>query len=79
MIWLVFGFLTLAAAMSALMPLARARAEAGVSRKAADRAFYESELAGIDRDLARGLLSPADAETARAEAARRLIHAAGED
>jgi cytochrome c-type biogenesis protein CcmH len=75
MIWLVFGFLTLAAAMSVLLPLARARAEAGVSRDVADRAFYDSEIAGIDRDLARGLVTPADAEIARAEAARRLIHA----
>ncbi len=74
MIWLVFAFLTAAAAMSVLAPLARAgRSAGGLSRRDADVDFYRAELAGIARDLERGLISPADAEAAKAEAARRLI------
>ncbi|MDB5569056.1 MAG: Cytochrome c-type biosis protein CcmH [Hyphomicrobiales bacterium] len=74
MIWLVFAFLTAAAAMSVLAPLARAgRRTGGLSRRDADLDFYNAELAGIARDLERNLISPADAESAKAEAARRLI------
>lgn len=80
MIWLVLALLTLAAAMSVLAPLARNRAAAtaAASRKAIDVAFYESELAAIARDEARGLMGPREAEAARAEAARRLISAPAE-
>jgi cytochrome c-type biogenesis protein CcmH len=77
MIWLVFALLTLAAALSVLVPLARARTLAAetASRQALDVAFYESELAAIARDEARGLIGAAEAQAARAEAARRLISA----
>lgn len=78
MIWLVFALLTFAAAMSVLAPLARSR-KAGalvVSQRATDVAFYEGEVAAILRDVERGLMSPTDAEAAKAEAARRLIGAA---
>jgi cytochrome c-type biogenesis protein CcmH len=78
MIWLVFALLTFAAAMSVLAPLARSR-KAGplaVSQRATDVAFYEGEVAAIARDVERGLMLPADAEAAKAEAARRLIGAA---
>lgn len=77
MIWVVFALLTFAAAMSVLAPLARSRKAAlqAVSQRATDVAFYEGELAAIARDVERGLMSPADAESARTEAARRLIAA----
>jgi cytochrome c-type biogenesis protein CcmH len=77
MIWLVFALLTFAAAMSVLAPLARSRTAGAkvVSQQATDVAFYDTELAAIERDVERGLMSAADAESARAEAARRLIGA----
>lgn len=73
MIWFVFAVLTVAAAMSVLLPLARARSSAGVARSEADIAFYESETANIARDLERGIVDVKEAEAARAEAARRLL------
>lgn len=44
-------------------------------RVQADVAFYKSQLQGLDRDKARGVISNAEFETLRAEVARRLIHA----
>lgn len=76
MIWFVFAVLTVAAAMSVLLPLARARGAAGVARSEADVAFYESEIASIARDLERGIIDEKEAEGARAEAARRLLASA---
>lgn len=73
MIWIVFAALTLAAALSVLLPLARARAAAGVARADADVAFYEAEAASIARDVERGIIDEKEAESARAEAARRLL------
>ncbi len=40
-----------------------------------DQAVYRDQLAEVDRDVARGVLNPEDAERARAEIARRLIAA----
>jgi cytochrome c-type biogenesis protein CcmH len=73
MTWIVFAVLTLAAAMSVLLPLARARASAGVARAEADVAFYEAEAASITRDLERGVIDEKEAEAAKTEAARRLL------
>lgn len=74
MLWIVLALLTGAAVFSVLLPLARANA----ARMDAptDAAFYEAQMAEIDRDLQRGLMSPADADSARAEAGRRLLGAA---
>ena len=73
MIWIVFALLTGAAVMAVLAPLA-ARGGARDDRSA-DIAFFEAQIAEIDRDREDGRLDPADAETARAEAARRLLRA----
>lgn len=69
MIWVVFALLTGLAAIGVLWPLSRARQPLSDG----DTAFYRSELAGIDTDLQRGLVSEADAKSMRAEAARRLM------
>lgn len=42
---------------------------------ASDVAIYKAQLAEVDRDLARDILSPNDAEHARTEIARRLLAA----
>lgn len=73
MIWLLFALLTGAAVMSVLWPLSR-RSEA-LDASAADIAFFEEQVAEIDRESAEGRLAAADAETARTEAARRLLRA----
>ncbi len=76
MIWVVFALMTGAAVLAALWPLARL--DAGADRAGVERALYQAELCGIDRDLDRGLATPDDARAAKTEAARRLI-AARED
>lgn len=73
MIWLVFALLTGAAVMSVLWPLAR-KGES-VDAAATDIAFFEDQIAEIDRESAEGRLSSEDAEIARTEASRRLLRA----
>ncbi|WP_442754913.1 c-type cytochrome biogenesis protein CcmI [Methylocystis sp. JAN1] len=73
MIWLVFALLTGAAVMAVLLPLAM-RGEAK-DASAADVAFFEEQIAEIERERAEGRLDPAEAEAAKTEAARRLLRA----
>lgn len=75
-IWIVMALMTGAAVLLLLMPLARNRS--GALRNADDVAFYKAQIAEIDRDTQAGLIGAAEAETARAEAARRLLRAGGE-
>jgi cytochrome c-type biogenesis protein CcmH len=70
MIWLVMAILTGLALVLVLWPFWCA---APVVRERADIAFYQAQIAEIDADMRRGLVDPADAETARALAARRLL------
>ncbi|GJD33441.1 c-type cytochrome biogenesis protein CcmI [Methylobacterium aerolatum] len=78
-IWFILAGMTALAVLGLLWPMSR-RAfdpsregpDVGV---ATETAFYEDQLAEIDRDLERGLIAPEEAEAARAEAARRLLRA----
>lgn len=72
-IWAVFAFMTGAAVLAVLWPLSRASARSREER--VDARFYRDQIAEIDRDLARGLLSTEEAEAAKTEAARRLLRA----
>ncbi|TVR09709.1 MAG: c-type cytochrome biogenesis protein CcmI [Salinarimonadaceae bacterium] len=72
-IWIILAAMTAAAVMSALWPLSRARTAA--LGTAGEGLFYRDQIEEIDRELARGLFSPAEAAAAKAEAARRLIRA----
>jgi cytochrome c-type biogenesis protein CcmH len=73
MIWLIFALLTGAAVMAVLLPLAM-RGEAK-DASAADIAFFEEQIAEIERERAEGRLDAAEAEAAKTEAARRLLRA----
>jgi cytochrome c-type biogenesis protein CcmH len=73
MIWIVFALLTGVTVLAVLWPLLHA--PRAVLRKDADVAFYEAQIAEIERDAERGLISPEDAATAKVEAGRRLIAA----
>lgn len=73
-IWLVLALMTGAAVLAVLWPLSRAAPGADGDRDG-DTRFYRDQIAEIDRDLARGLLSAKEAEAARAEAGRRLLRA----
>jgi cytochrome c-type biogenesis protein CcmH len=71
--WVIAAVLTLVASLAVLLPLAaQPKAEAADSRH--DLEVYRDQLSELDRDLARGLIQPAEAEQARAEVARRIIH-----
>ena len=73
-IWMLFGAMTALVVMAVLWPLSR-RHWATTRADDADLTFYRDQLAEIDRDSNRGLLSSAEAEAARAEAGRRLLRA----
>ncbi|HYF57315.1 MAG TPA: c-type cytochrome biogenesis protein CcmI [Salinarimonas sp.] len=73
-LWILFALMTGAAVMAALWPLSRRPERAGATE--ADAAFYRDQIAEIERDLSRGLISAREAEAARAEAGRRLLRAA---
>jgi cytochrome c-type biogenesis protein CcmH len=71
---LIIASLTAIAVLGLLWPLARAGRAPARSASAAD--FYRAQVAEIERDFVRGLVTSAEAESAKAEAARRLLAAA---
>ncbi len=73
MIWLIFALLTGAAVMAVLAPLAMRNGARNES--AADVAFFEEQIAEIERERAEGRLDAPDADAAKTEAARRLLRA----
>ncbi|MEO0382452.1 MAG: c-type cytochrome biogenesis protein CcmI [Pseudomonadota bacterium] len=74
LVWVVFAVLTAIAAIAVLLPYARARREAG-DLGGSDAEVYKDQLSEIDKDLERGALSDAEAESARLEISRRLLKA----
>lgn len=75
MLFGLFALLTGAAVFAILWPLSRSpRAKDEAS--APDVVFYKAKLGEIERERADALLSPQEAEAARAEAARRLLQVA---
>jgi cytochrome c-type biogenesis protein CcmH len=76
MLWFVLAGMAAFAVLAALWPLLRAPAGAKADAAASEAAFYKAQLEEIRRDVERGLLPQGEAESARAEAARRLISAA---
>ncbi|HUF86817.1 MAG TPA: c-type cytochrome biogenesis protein CcmI, partial [Thermohalobaculum sp.] len=63
--YLVAGAVALLTALALARPLLRGGGGAA-SREAADAALYRDQLAEIERDLARGAITAAEAEGARA-------------
>src|SRR5271154_1563298 len=76
MVWLVLAGMAAGAVLAALWPLLRPSRNATADPAANETAFYKAQLEEIRRDVERGLLPQGEAESARAEAARRLIAAA---
>ena len=72
MFWVTLAAMTVLAALAVLLPLVRRRTAAA----APDLAIYRDQLAEVDRDLAAGLVTAAEAEAARVEVKRRLLAAA---
>ena len=76
MVWFVLAGMAACAVLAALWPLLRPSLSAKADPAANEAAFYKAQLDEIRRDVERGLLPQGEAESARAEAARRLIAAA---
>lgn len=75
--WVILAFLTAAACLAVILPLAGSKREAA-SAGAHDREVYRDQMAEIARDAERGLIGEREAEEARAEIGRRLIRAEDE-
>jgi cytochrome c-type biogenesis protein CcmH len=71
LLWIAIALLTAAAIMAVLMPLGRARAKDDGASEA--RRVYLQQLEELKRDRAEGRIGAEEAESARAEIARRLI------
>jgi cytochrome c-type biogenesis protein CcmH len=78
MVWFVLAGMAACAVLAALWPLLRPSPAAKADLAANEAAFYKAQLEEIRRDVERGLLPQGEAESARAEAARRLIASASE-
>jgi cytochrome c-type biogenesis protein CcmH len=82
LLWLTFAVMTAAALAALLWPIWR-RGAAAVAPEAglrdAELAVYRDQLAEVDRDVARGLIDPAEAQATRNEVSRRMLAAAGPD
>ena len=72
-IWAAFGVITLASAIWILRPLLKS--QPGGATNSSEIQVYVQQLSEIDREKERGLISPADHTSARAEIGRRLIAA----
>lgn len=73
---LIFALLALATLSAVALPLLRP-AQGVADRGQFDRAVYRDQLKELDRDLARGVLKPEEAKTARLEIQRRLLAVEG--
>ncbi|MDP9128410.1 MAG: c-type cytochrome biogenesis protein CcmI [Pseudomonadota bacterium] len=76
MIGLIFLLMTLTTIAALMLPLMRRDEDAGAPRAAYDIAVYRHQLAELERDKDRGLLSQEQTDAARLEIQRRLLAAA---
>jgi cytochrome c-type biogenesis protein CcmH len=72
-LWLLLALMTAVAIFAVLWPLGRG---ARPDRDGRESAVYKDQLAEIDRDVAAGLIGPAEGDAARVEIGRRLLAAA---
>lgn len=73
---MVFWIVAVLMALGALVPVLAALARAGSADAAArDLAIYRDQLSEVERDLARGTVTEAEAERLRTEVKRRLLEA----
>lgn len=76
--WIISALLTVLVAVVLLSPLLRASARA-TRYDEGEAAVYRDQLRELERDKAEGLISPEDADYARAEIGRRLLAIAGRE
>lgn len=74
MLWIAAILMTLIVAAMIALPLVRPTRR-GIDRADYDLAIFRDQLGEVDRDLARGILSPEQADAARTEIKRRILAA----
>lgn len=74
LLWVLCALVTVAAVLGLLRPLFRAPAAVAPS-DAPEVAIYKQQLSEIEADLARGLIAPGEAKSAKIEVSRRLLAA----
>lgn len=77
MFWIFAVLLTVLVSLPVVWPLLQRRAVSSADGQDLD--VYAAQLSEIDADLKRGLVSPDEAQIARAEIGRRLLRAAASD
>lgn len=75
MVFWIAAFLIAAAVVLPLVMALRAARGRALSGAASDIGVYRDQLSEVDRDLARGVLTDAEAEAVRTEVSRRLLEA----
>ena len=73
MVWFILAGMAAVAVLAALWPVLRPSSSVSPDAASSEARFYKAHLEEIRRDVERGLLVQSEAESARAEAARRLI------
>ncbi|TPO00735.1 c-type cytochrome biogenesis protein CcmI [Mesorhizobium sp. B1-1-5] len=73
--WVIAAILTLGASLAVLLPLTGGMKGASPAGDH-DLEVYRDQLSELDRDMARGLIQPGEAEEARAEIGRRILRLA---
>ena len=76
-LWIAMAVLAAAASLPVLVALGRPHAGRGSAHRPA-LAVYRDQLDEVGRDVARGIIDESEADGARTEIARRLIHAGDE-
>ncbi|MEO0486066.1 MAG: c-type cytochrome biogenesis protein CcmI [Pseudomonadota bacterium] len=71
--WAITGTLTAAVALILVRTALRADAGDAASDTEKDMAIYKAQLSEVDRDIDRGVIGAAEAETLRTEISRRLL------
>ncbi|MDE2630352.1 MAG: c-type cytochrome biogenesis protein CcmI, partial [Alphaproteobacteria bacterium] len=75
MLWLICAVLTVAILAVLLFPLLKGGSEAAAPRVDYDIVVYRNQLAEIEQEIERGLLTEGQADAARAEVHRRMLAA----
>lgn len=75
-LWVAMAGLTAAVMAALVWPIMRRTPEAA-SRAQFDAAVYRDQLAELERDAARGIIGPAEADAARNEISRRILGTLG--
>ncbi|WP_417248745.1 c-type cytochrome biogenesis protein CcmI [Celeribacter sp.] len=75
MFWTIAAILALLAVTPMALAMARSRGNWSASKADVEMRVYRDQLAEVERDLARGVLSEEDAKRTRVEISRRLLDA----